>query len=293
MDVVLAREMGMCFGVEDAIALAHTLARQGPLTILGDLVHNEQVLALLGRSGVASVTDPGVVRTARVLITAHGVSDRLKRDLVARGLAVSDATCPLVARAHNALTSLVREGRHPVVIGKAGHVEVRGLVGDHPDHTVLETEADVDRLTGRDRIGIVAQTTQPIGWVLSLVGLIRRRFPRADVRFADTVCQPTKARQEALRDLVRRVRVVVVVGGRYSNNTHRLADQIRALGALAHTVQTASDLEPSWFVGVERVGLTAGTSTPREEIERVRRWLEALEPEPRTARAGVLAPQPV
>src|SRR5262249_54417324 len=148
---------------------------------------------------------------------AHGTSDLAKRQLRASGHQVFDATCPLVKRAHLALARLVAEGRHPVVIGRADHVEVRGLIGDYQEHTVIYADSDVETLkdpvSQGKSLGVVAQTTQPIERVLALVEQIRLRYPQVDVRFVDTVCQPTKDRQDSLRRLASAVDVVVVVGG--------------------------------------------------------------------------------
>jgi 4-hydroxy-3-methylbut-2-enyl diphosphate reductase len=281
MQVRMAEHLGMCFGVRDAIDLALGLARREPLTILGDLVHNPDVVARMDEAGAVRVTRPGQVQTPAVLLTAHGTSDRVKLELRGRGLEVHDATCPLVTRVHLALARLVAEGRHPVVIGQPNHVEVRGLVGDLNDYTVLQDEAALEQLAARlerepaSRLGVVAQTTQPLERVLELVGALRARFPRADVRFVDTVCQPTKDRQRALRRLAAETDVVVVVGGPDSNNSRKLADLARRLDRPAYQVANASELRPEWFAGCGVVGLTAGTSTPDDIIAEVRAWLEA------------------
>lgn len=259
----------MCFGVRDAIALAEERAALGPVTILGELVHNEAVLADLRDRGVLIRHDPGDVPTAEVMITAHGASERRMADLRNLGLTVTQATCPLVHRAHHALSRLVAAGFHPLVIGQAGHVEVRGLTEDHPGCEVVLSEADIDRLVGHPRIGVVAQTTQPIARVRQLVEHLRNRFPSSEVRFTDTVCQPTKDRQSAAEDLARASDVVLVIGGANSNNTRRLADTCRALGARVHQVTDASDLDPAWFNGAETIGITAGTSTPDRVIDAV------------------------
>lgn len=275
MEVVVASALGMCFGVRDAITLATDLAGDGPLTILGDLVHNPQVVAELAARGVANVHEPAELPAGRVLITAHGASDALRAGLGAAGFAVRDATCPLVERAHRAALRLAAEGRHVVVIGRADHVEVRGLTGDLPAFTVVETAADLEQLAGHPRLGVVSQTTQPVDRVLALVTRLRERFPAADVRFVDTVCQPTKDRQLAVAELVGRVDVVVVVGGPDSNNTHKLVARVRDLGRPAYRVTTAADLRPEWFRGCRTVGLTAGTSTPDRVIAEVREALVA------------------
>ncbi|MBI3272308.1 MAG: 4-hydroxy-3-methylbut-2-enyl diphosphate reductase [Planctomycetes bacterium] len=296
MEVVVASALGMCFGVKDAIELAAGLAREGPVTILGALVHNPQVVADLAAAGASTAHGPDDLPAAapvagdraRVLVTAHGAAASLKARLAGRGFDVRDATCPLVDRAHRAAARLAAEGRHVVVVGRADHVEVRGLVGDLPDATVLESEADLERLAGRPRLGVLAQTTEALDRVLALVARIRERFPRADVAFADTVCQPTKDRQLAVAALVLQVDAVVVVGGPESNNTHKLVARVHALGRPAWRVGSAAELRPEWLRRCRRVGLTAGTSTPDAVIDEVRRALEALPACP----AATLAPAP-
>ncbi len=275
MRVRTAEHMGMCFGVRDAIELAVRLTRQGPLTILGDLVHNPDVVARLDAAGAGRAGRPEEVETRAVLLTAHGTAQHVKQRLREEGRQVHDAACPLVKRVHLALDRLIEEGRHPVVVGQRDHVEVRGLVGDLPEHTVVLSEADIEHLKGRPRLGVVAQTTQPLERVEELVRAIRRRFPEADVRFVDTVCQPTKDRQEAIRKLVEETAVVVVVGGPDSNNSRKLTEYARSRGRTAYQVARADELRPEWFEGMEVVGLTAGTSTPDDVIAEVRAWLEA------------------
>jgi 4-hydroxy-3-methylbut-2-enyl diphosphate reductase len=276
MEVRLADHLGMCFGVRDAIDLALGLARKGPVTILGDLVHNPDVVAHVEAAGAVRARRPEEVQTETVLLTAHGTADRVKLQLQQDGYQVHDAACPLVKRVHQALAKLVAEGRHPVVIGQAGHVEVRVLVGDLNEYTILLHEEDVEQLTGQNRLGIVAQTTQPSERVLELVAAVRRRFPEADVQFIDTVCQPTKDRQTALLELADQCEVVVVVGGPDSNNSRKLAELARRLGRPTYQVANAAELQPEWFTGVSVVGLTAGTSTPDHVIKAVQARLQCL-----------------
>jgi len=192
------------------------------------------------------------------------------------GFQVHDATCPLVKRVHLAIDKLVAEGRHPVVIGQPGHVEVRGLVGDLDEYTIVQSENDLAQLDGRQRLGVVAQTTQPLARVLELVAALRSRFPDADVHFIDTVCQPPKDRQDALHQLASASDVVVVVGGPDSNNSRKLTDLARSLGRPAYQVSGAAELRAEWFAGKRVVGLTAGTSTPDRVIAEVRERLEGM-----------------
>jgi 4-hydroxy-3-methylbut-2-enyl diphosphate reductase len=234
--------------------------------MLGDLVHNPAVVESLRQQGVLTRHDPAEVTTRDVLITAHGASRVRIESLRNQGLAVHETTCPLVHRAHQALDRLVRDGFHPVIIGQRHHVEVRGLAEDHPDCDIVLSDEDVQSLTPRPRFGIVSQTTQPIRRVQALVAQIRARFPEAEVRFRDTVCQPTKDRQSAAEQLAAQCSVVVVIGGRLSNNTRQLADSCRRLCARVHAIESADEIQSDWFQPEDRIGLTAGTSTPDDAI---------------------------
>jgi len=273
MNVIRADHLGMCFGVRDAVALALEHAQHQPLTILGDLVHNETVLAELKARGVQTAQQPAAVTTATVMITAHGASDLAIGRARARGLNVLEATCPLVSVAHRSVAKLVREGYHPVIIGRRGHVEVRGLTEDLAECDIALTEVELFEIRERPKFGVVAQTTQPIERVRYLAGLLRWRFPDSEVRLVDTVCQPTKQRQNAALELAQRSDVVVVIGGSHSNNTAELVHTCRRFCERVHHVQTADELQSSWFAGAQTVGITAGTSTPESLIQAVERWL--------------------
>jgi len=272
MTIHLAEHYGICFGVRDALALAERIAPREPLTILGELVHNPIAQDRLEDLGVkqGAIDDPPENVTRRVMITAHGASDAARARWQATGRTVEDATCPLVRHAHGQLRQLVETGCFPVIIGKHGHVEVRGLAGDFPGAAVLETVADLADIPAHPLYGVVAQTTQPIDRVLSLVVALRESRPHSRVRFRDTVCRPTKERQEALRKLLREVEAVVVVGGRNSNNTRELVETVRAVGLAVFHIERPEDLRPEWFEGIEHVGITGGTSTLPETVAQVR-----------------------
>jgi 4-hydroxy-3-methylbut-2-enyl diphosphate reductase len=210
------------------------------------------------------------------MITAHGTSWKTMRTVRDSGFNIVEATCPLVHVAHRAVAKLVHEGFHPVIIGKRGHVEVRGLTEDLAEFDVVLSEEDVMELKERARFGVAAQTTQPIEKVRSLVDCLRRRFPNCEVRFIDTVCQPTKQRQNAALELAQQSDVVVVIGGAHSNNTHELVKTCSRHCERVHHVQTAEDLRAEWFENAEVVGVTAGTSTPDSSIKEVENWLAEL-----------------
>ena len=259
----------MCFGVRDAIALAVEHADTGPLTILGDLVHNPTVLSTLESKGIAVAHDVAHVKTPTVMVTAHGTSERTLAQTRVLGLTAIEATCPLVRVAHRAVAALAREGYHVVIVGQRHHVEVRGLTGDLDRFDVVLDEEDVLALEDHPRLGVAAQTTQPVEKVRHLVAVIRRRFPQSDVRFVDTVCRPTKERQSAAVEMSRQADVVSVVGGRSSNNTRELVQTCARYCAHVHQVQTDADVRPEWFEAAQVAGLTAGTSTPDYVIDRV------------------------
>jgi 4-hydroxy-3-methylbut-2-en-1-yl diphosphate reductase len=277
MKIILAQHFGLCFGVRDAIAHAHQLAREGPLTILGQLVHNPIIREQLQDAGVQEASlDDLETNSRRVMITAHGASDKQRHKWTAAGYQVSDATCPLVHHAHEQLRRLVAKGYFPVVVGKRCHVEVRGLTEDFADSFVIERLPDLANLPAHARYGVIAQTTQPIEHVRQLVGEIRAHYPDAEVLFVDTVCRPTKDRQTALRNLIAEADTIVVVGGRNSNNTAQLVQTCRAAGRRAIHVERADELVSGDFAAVQVVGVTAGTSTLPETITAVWRRLEEI-----------------
>lgn len=276
MRIIRAEHFGMCFGVKEAIELALETAKHEPLTILGDLVHNEIVLAELRKNGIGVERDPADVPTQNVMITAHGASEQKMQGAKSRGLNVVEATCPLVHVAHRSLAKLAREGFYPIIIGKADHVEVRGMTEDLQEFDVVLSEDEVAHLRKQEKFGIISQTTQPIEKVRRLVQLIRERFPNSEVRFIDTVCQPTKQRQSAAIELAQKCSVVIVIGGANSNNTQELVKTCAQFCPRVHHVQTANDLHVEWFCENDTIGITAGTSTPDSLIFAVERSLEQI-----------------
>ncbi len=276
MKIIRAAALGMCFGVRDALALARSEAAIRPLTILGQLAHNPAVLADLDRIGIQMESDLARVQTTAVMITAHGASNRRINQLRQRGHHVIEATCPLVHVAHRALAQLAEAGHHPLIIGQRGHVEVVGLSEDYPDCDIVLSELDIDQLTPRPSWGVVAQTTQPVRRVRSLLQYLQHRFPFSSIHFRDTVCQPTKLRQEAAGSLASQCSVVIVVGGRQSNNTRELVETIRKSCPNVHQVESPDQVLEQWFTSTDTVGVTAGTSTPDELLLAVEGRLSAI-----------------
>ncbi|HEY4284483.1 MAG TPA: 4-hydroxy-3-methylbut-2-enyl diphosphate reductase [Chthoniobacterales bacterium] len=277
MRIIIAQHLGLCFGVRDAIARAEDLARKAPLTILGELVHNPIVHEQLKRQGVQQGSlDQLQSKSQQVMITAHGASDWQRDRWTKAGYQVADATCPLVLHVHEQLKRLVAAGYFPVIIGKRGHIEVRGLTEDFSDAFVFDQVSDLPNLPIHARYGIISQTTQPIDHVRRLVETVRERHPEADIVFVDTVCKPTKDRQVALQALIAEADTIVVVGGRRSNNTRQLVQTCRLAGRRTIHIERPEEVQPMDFCDSSVVGLTAGTSTLPETVTAVWRRLQEI-----------------
>ncbi|MDB5038461.1 MAG: 4-hydroxy-3-methylbut-2-enyl diphosphate reductase [Bacteriovoracaceae bacterium] len=274
MKVTLADSLGTCFGVDDAIQEAMDPQFRGNLTIIGQLVHNPQTVQQLRDNGVEIVNSADdVITTPNVMITAHGAAKSVHEKAEAKGYKVYDATCPLVMKVHKSIARLVEEGYFPVVIGQASHVEVRGIVTDLKEFSVIYDENDFNKIIDKPKIGIVSQTTNQINTVRSIVEKIRAlRNPdgsEKDVKFIDTVCKPTKDRQVAVEKLSSEVDLMIVIGGYNSSNTKKLKKVCDDKGLPAYHIEKSHELNAEWFRGIERVGITAGTSTPSYVIDQV------------------------
>lgn len=274
MKVSLASALGTCFGVKDAISLAMDPQFKSDLTIVGQLVHNRQVNESLKNNGVSLVNDIEEIdniKTKKVMITAHGAAEKIKQKLRAAGFIVYDASCPLVMRVHKTIKAMVEKKYFPVVIGQKDHVEVKGIVGDLEEYIVINDENDLEKLRalGKRKFGIVSQTTQQVEKVESLVKKIIEMDCVDDVNFVNTICQPTRDRQIAVRDLADQVDLMIVIGGYNSSNTKKLVQVCEERKIESYHVESASQLNREWFVNKKHVGITAGTSTPEYVINDV------------------------
>ena len=277
MIIQTASHMGLCFGVQDAVDMAIASAKEGKLHILGPLAHNPVIQDRLHQAGIRFIDRPDQADEGTILITAHGMPESVRKQARETGLALKDATCPLVHFAHRHLAQLLVQGYFPVIIGCHNHIEVQGLTRDLVSCSVVLEISDIDSIPRVPRIGIVAQTTQPMDRVQHLVDAIRVRYPKSEVVFKDTVCQPTKRRQLAAVKLASTSDVVVVIGGSKSNNTHQLTASIARIQPRVHQIERADELQAQWFDPHDTVGITAGTSTPSETIQAVMQKLQRWE----------------
>ena len=286
MEVVRITPRGYCHGVVDAFRIAKRVRAEteGPVYMLGQLVHNHHVTDELQEQGIRliDVQDrlEGLDRVGAgtVIFTAHGVSPQVREKAERLGLHAVDATCSDVVRTHDLVKRLVEAGFEVIYIGRRGHPEPAGVIGHATGrvHLVQEPE-DLDGLElSGDRIAVTCQTTLSVWDTEAMISLIRERYPSAEVH--NEICLATQERQEAAVAAAREVDCVVVVGSPRSSNSQRLVEVVRKLaGRPAYLVDDLPDIRPEWFEGVTRVGVTSGASTPSQLTRRVIEYLEQLE----------------
>jgi 4-hydroxy-3-methylbut-2-enyl diphosphate reductase len=276
MRVEVAKHAGVCYGVERALKLAeHAAEADAMVHTLGPLIHNPQAVQALRERGVEVAVDLAEVEEGTLVIRSHGVDPRIIAAAGEKGLHVVDATCPFVTAAHSCAEELIRDGYAVIIVGEAEHPEVEGIMA-HADGKaiVVEHATDLPRKLPSRRIGVVVQTTQSLSRLIEVVGAL---LPLAsEVRVCNTICSATGKRQRSAEELARSVDVMVVVGGHNSGNTTRLAEICRAVNDRVYHVETADELQAAWFDGAATVGVTAGASTPDEQITGVISAIEAL-----------------
>jgi 4-hydroxy-3-methylbut-2-enyl diphosphate reductase len=282
MQIIRASEMGFCFGVRRAVEMMEESVRErGPMVSLGSVVHNPQVVGRLRDEGLDVVTDVSQVGGRPVAITAHGVSQQVIRDLEDNGVEIIDTTCPIVTRSQQWAKRLTEEGFALVVFGDPNHKEVRGVLGWATGHVLcLAAETDVTELPPDfpSRVGVLSQTTETEARFASFVKqLLEVNMDRiSELRVLNTLCHATTAQQAATMHLADTVSLMIVVGGRDSANTRHLAVVARERGVETYHIETADEIDAAWLRDQERVGVTAGASTPDFVIDEVVEHLERL-----------------
>jgi 4-hydroxy-3-methylbut-2-enyl diphosphate reductase len=277
--ILLANPRGFCAGVDRAIAIVESaLAKFGaPIYVRHEVVHNTYVVSDLKAKGAIFVEELDEVPTgATVIFSAHGVSQAVRMEAEARGLNVFDATCPLVTKVHVEVSKMRDKGFEIVMIGHKGHPEVEGTLGQSSGGMYLvETPEDVAvlQVTDPDKLAYVTQTTLSVDDAARVVGALRARFPTIAGPKKDDICYATQNRQDAVKALAPQCDVVIVVGSPTSSNSNRLREVAKNLDVAAYMVDNASEIQPEWVAGKNRVGLTAGASAPeilvRAVIERL------------------------
>jgi 4-hydroxy-3-methylbut-2-enyl diphosphate reductase len=286
--IEIARSAGWCFGVERIVQMAEKLlneTRDGPVYCLGELIHNPQEVARLRAKGMVFVKSheelpplkPGERR--KVLIRAHGVAPAVKRALHQKGYEIYDGTCPLVTIPQKFAREIVEQGYRLVIMGHIEHPEIQGILGHlegmnaQVDVIAGPEEVAKLKLKASDRVGLISQTTHPYEKFAQLIGEVLKHC--LEVRAYNTICQATFDRQDAIRELAQQCDLVIVIGGRNSSNTCRLAE-IASQYTTCYHIEDASELKGEWFAGRKRIGISAGASTPTRCLEAVQSAIEQL-----------------
>lgn len=290
MEVIAISPRGYCYGVVDAMTLAQRVARDPkvprPIYILGMIVHNRHVVEDLARQGIQTLDGgdrPSLLRKVRrgtIIFTAHGVAPEVKEAARKKGLVCFDATCPDVTRTHEVIRDRVAAGCDIIYIGKKGHPEPEGAMGEAPGHVhLVEDIADLAslRLLGR-KVAIVTQTTLSQWDTADLIAACRNQYPEAEVY--NEICLATQVRQQAVAEQARAADIVLVVGDPRSNNSNRLVQVAQEVaGRPAYLIDSVADIRPEWLHGARRVAVTSGASTPSQLTNQVIRFLQAFDPE--------------
>ena len=282
VEIIVAPNAGFCFGVKRAVKLAEessSLTREGVrVYTLGPIIHNPQEVGRLTSKGVKPLNGEELREGDAIIIRSHGIPPDKERELRERGLRVIDATCPYVKAVHEAVCKLSEEGYFIVLVGEKNHPEVIGTLGYLKEcggkGIVVESLEDLKEAFKHERIGVVSQTTQSEKFFKEVVGELALWVK--ELKVINTICNATSVRQEDVYRIAPEVDVMVIIGGKNSGNTRRLYTISKSLNPNSYHIETAEELDPSWFEGVKKVGITAGASTPDWIIEQVRVKIEEI-----------------
>lgn len=277
MRISLAKHAGYCYGVQRALKLAReaTNSSTKPIHTLGPIIHNPQVVESLRGQGVNAVSSVDEVDSGTIIIRTHGVDPKIIKKVKDYGLELVDATCPFVAKAQQRVADLVKEGYNIIIIGERNHPEVVGLLAyANNQATVVENAKELDNLEVVGRTGVVVQTTQSLANLESILDVLLTKTK--DLKVFNTICNATSQRQEAAAELSQQVDLMLVVGGKNSANTTRLAQICRKNNQKTYHIETDDEIDELWLAGIEHIGITAGASTPDWIVQKVIDRLEML-----------------
>lgn len=278
MKINLARSAGFCFGVRRAINIAlHTASRKKNVYMLGDIVHNEQVVADIRRAGIRKAGRLGEGKGKTLILRAHGASRLTLKKAQGLGYEIIDATCPMVKEIHKIAMDMEKRGRSVIIIGDKKHAEVQGIIGQLKNKAVVIDAAGNIPLGAVKKLKkacVVAQSTQNMEKVLKIVGLLKKHI--GDLKFFNTICGPTRLKQEEIKRMPLENDIMIVIGSKTSANTRRLYEISRSINKKTYWITSKKDLKGSWLKGVRTVGLTGGASTPDATIREVLDHLKKL-----------------
>jgi 4-hydroxy-3-methylbut-2-enyl diphosphate reductase len=278
MEVIIADRAGFCWGVKRALKIAEKTAEESRgtmVTSLGPIIHNPAIVEKLQQKGLKTERNLEDIHEGTVIIRAHGVSPDTLEEIQQKGLKVVDATCPIVKKSQRFAKRLTEEGYQVIIVGDKNHPEIIGILGhSNGSAIVLDDPEEASKVPLRDKVGLIAQTTHTVEEYERIQEVIRPRVK--EMKACDTLCFETTRQQSSSVDVARQVDVMVVVGGRNSANTVRLANMCRETGVDTYHVESAEELQSEWFKGKKRAGVTGGASTPDFLINDVMQWLKDI-----------------
>jgi len=277
MKISIAKDSGYCFGVRDAVNMAYDAAeKHGDVYMLGDIVHNENVIKDLKKAGSKVVdTLDKVPKDKPILFRAHGTVNTLWEDGKKKDMNIIDATCPLVHEIHNEVKKLSKDNRQIIVIGDHGHDEVIAIADQVPGTIVVSSPNEARKLKKFKKAGIVSQSTQMIENVQEIINILMTKV--FDLHFVNTICYPTKRNHEQIKDLANSSDLMIIIGSFTSANSKRLTELAKQRNKNTYQVTCASDLKKEWFEAVDAVGISAGASTPDYLIDGVANKIKEFE----------------
>ena len=269
MKVLLAKDAGYCFGVRDAVNLAYETAdKEGEVYMLGHIVHNENVVTELEKTGTKVIDNLDEVPDNKpILFRAHGTIPKVWDEAEKKGINIVDATCPLVTEIHEEVRKLAAENRRIIIIGDHGHDEVNGIMEQVQDSIVVANPEEAKRLRKMKKVGVVSQSTQMIENVQDIINILMTKV--FDLRFVNTICFPTRRNHEQIKSLAELSDIMIVIGSFTSANSKRLTELAKVRNKRTYQVTCANDLDSDWFQQSDTVGVSAGASTPDNIIENV------------------------
>jgi (E)-4-hydroxy-3-methyl-but-2-enyl pyrophosphate reductase len=278
MKVNLARSAGFCFGVKRALDIAFKTAQPGArVCMLGDIVHNEDVIKEIRGAGIKKISRLGRGKGKILLIRAHGACITTSKKAKALGYEIVDATCPMVKEIHRVAQKMEKNGYKIIIIGDRKHDEVHGIIGQLKNKAlVIEASEKVPlgRIRGIKKAAVLSQSTQNLEKVLPIIEELKRRIK--EVKFFNTICRPTRIKQEEIKTLPLKNDVMLVIGSKTSANTRRLFEISKALNKRTYRIRSRNEIDPAWFKNSKEVGITAGASTPQWITEEVVRYIKRL-----------------
>jgi 4-hydroxy-3-methylbut-2-enyl diphosphate reductase len=273
MKILILEPRGFCAGVERAIRIVELAIEVygPPIYVRREIVHNQRVVSDLRNRGAVFVEETDSIPSGnRVVMSAHGVGPQVIKRAQQSGLTVIDATCPLVAKVHIEVQRYVKKGYRIILVGHRGHDEVIGTMSESPGAVMLVTnteEAEAIRVPGNHPLVVLTQTTLSVDDCTRIMEILRRRFPHLETPPKDDICYATTNRQQAVKDAVPLIDLLLVVGSVNSSNATRLVEVARSRGVPAHLIDSAQDIRPDWMQDINVVGLTAGASTPEKSVQ--------------------------